>query len=406
MKMAGPLAGIKVVEVSMWAFVPSAGAMLADMGADVIKIEPHAGDPVRGLAMAGITPGTGGFTFMYEIWNRGKRSVTLDIAAEGALDVLHKLLEDADVFLTSLLPPARRKLGIDVEALTARFPNLIYAVGSGQGVHGPDAEKGGYDTISFWSRTGVASAVTPDDMPYPLPMPGGAFGDSMSGSMLAGGIAAAIAQRALTGKVSVVDVSLLNAGMWVMQPGIVACNLVGMDEMPKSGRLGLPNPLVNNYRTSDKRFIALCMLQGQRYWPGLCAALERPDLIDDPRFETDANRAENILECVEVLDEIFATKTLAEWKPILLAQDGQWDVVKKVSELAQDADAIANRFIQDVDYGDGRSIKMVSTPVQFDRQALDARPAPDLGAHNHEVLTALGYDEDAILGLQISGAIF
>ncbi|MEY2925814.1 MAG: hypothetical protein RL367_291, partial [Pseudomonadota bacterium] len=243
--MPGPLAGIKVVEVSMWAFVPSAGAMLADMGADVIKIEPHTGDPVRGLAMAGIKPGTGGFTFMYEIWNRGKRSVTLDIAAEGALEVLHKMLADADVFLTSLLPPARRKLGIDVEDLRARHPRLIYAVGSGQGVHGPDAEKGGYDTISFWSRTGVASAVTPDDLPYPLPMPGGAFGDSMSGSMLAGGIAAAIAQRAMTGKASVVDVSLLNAGMWVMQPGIVASNLVGIEEMPKSGRLGLPNPLVN-----------------------------------------------------------------------------------------------------------------------------------------------------------------
>jgi crotonobetainyl-CoA:carnitine CoA-transferase CaiB-like acyl-CoA transferase len=404
--MPGPLAGIKVVEVSMWAFVPSAGAMLADMGADVIKIEPHAGDPVRGLAMGGIAPGTGGFTFMYEIWNRGKRSVTLDIAADGALEVLHKLLEDADVFLTSLLSPARRKLGIDVAELTARFPKLIYAVGSGQGVHGPDAEKGGYDTISFWSRSGVASAVTPDDLPYPLPMPGGAFGDSMSGSMLAGGVAAAIAQRALTGKASVVDVSLLNAGMWVMQPGIVASNLVGIDEMPKAGRLGLPNPLVNNYRTADKRFIALCMLQGQRYWPGLCKALERPDLVDDPRFATDAKRAENILECVEVLDAVFATKTLAEWQPILLSQDGQWDVVKKVRELAEDPDAIANRFIQDVDYGDGRSIKMVSSPVQFDRQALNARPAPGLGAHNTEVLTELGYDEDSIIGLQISGAIF
>lgn len=390
----------------MWAFVPSAGAMLADMGADVIKIEPHAGDPVRGLAIAGIKPGTGGFTFMYEIWNRGKRSVTLDIAAEGALDVLHKLLEDADVFLTSLLPPARRKLGIDVADLTARFPKLIYAVGSGQGVHGPDAEKGGYDSISFWSRTGVASAVTPDDMPYPLPMPGGAFGDSMSGSMLAGGIAAAIAQRALTGKVSVVDVSLLNAGMWVMQPGIVASNLVGIEEMPKAGRLGMPNPLVNNYRTSDGRFLALCMLQGQRYWPGLCKAIERPDLIEDPRFDTDAKRAENILECVEVLDEVFATRTLAEWKPKLLAQDGQWDIVQKVGELAHDQDALANRFIQDVEYGDGRSIKMVSTPVQFDRLALDARPAPGLGAHNTEVLTALGYDEEAIIGLQLSGAIF
>lgn len=404
--MPGPLKGIKVIEVSMWAFVPSAGAMLADMGADVIKIEPHAGDPVRGLAMGGIAPGTGGFTFMYEIWNRGKRSITLDIAAEGALGVLHKLLEDADVFLTSLLPAARRKLGIDVADLTSRFPNLIYAVGSGQGVHGPDAEKGGYDTISFWSRSGVASAVTPDDLPYPLPMPGGAFGDSMSGSMLAGGIAAAIAQRAMTGKASVVDVSLLNAGMWVMQPGIVASNLVGIDEMPKAGRLGLPNPLVNNYRTSDHRFIALCMLQGQRYWPGLCRALGREKLIDDPRFASDASRAENILECVQVLDAIFAEKTLAEWQPILLTQDGQWDVVQKVRELAEDKDALANRFIQDVDYGDGRSIKMVSTPVQFDRQSLDARPAPGLGAHNNEVLSEHGYDEEAIIGLQISGAIF
>ncbi len=404
--MPGPLAGIKVIEVSMWAFVPSAGAMLADMGADVIKIEPHAGDPVRGLAMAGIKPGTGGFTFMYEIWNRGKRSVTLDLAADGALEVLHRLLEDADVFLTSLLPAARRKLGIDVADLTSRFPKLIYAAGSGQGVHGPDAEKGGYDSISFWSRSGVASAVTPDDQPYPLGQPGGAFGDSMSGSMLAGGIAAAIAQRAMTGKASVVDVALLNAGMWVMQPGIVAANLIAIDELPKAGRLGLPNPLVNNYRTADGRFLALCMLQGQRYWPGLCKAIGHPELIDDPRFASDASRAANIGQCVSLLDAIFAEKTLAEWQPILLSQDGQWDVVKKAGELAQDKDALANRFIQDVDYGGGRSIKMVSTPVQFDRQALTARPAPELGAHNSEVLTALGYDEEAIIGLQMSGAIF
>lgn len=404
--MPGPLQGIKVVEVSMWAFVPSAGAMLADMGADVIKVEPHSGDPMRGLNLAGIAPGTGGFTFMYEIWNRGKRSVTLDIGAQGAIDVLNRLLEDADVFLTSLLPAARRKLGIDVEDLRSRHPNLIYAVGSGQGAHGPDAEKGGYDTISFWSRSGVASAVTPDDLPYPLPMPGGAFGDSLSGSMLAGGVAAAIAQRALTGKASVVDVALLNAGMWAMQPGIVACNLVGIDEMPKAGRLGLPNPLVNNYRTADGRFIALCMLQGQRYWPGLCKALERLDLIDDPRFDTDANRAKNIHECVTVLDEIFSTKALAEWERILLQQDGQWDIVKKVRELAEDKDVLANRFIQDVDYGDGRSIKMVSTPVQFNRQALLARPAPALGAHNNEVLIQHGYSEDEIIALQVSGAIF
>ncbi|MDR3386346.1 MAG: CoA transferase [Rudaea sp.] len=404
--MSKPLAGIKVVELSMWAFVPSAGAMLSDMGADVIKIEPHAGDPVRGLAMSGIQPGTGGFTFMFEIWNRGKRSVTLDLAADGALDVFHRLLEDADVFLTSLLPRARRKLKIDVGDLQSRHPRLIYAVGSGQGAHGPDAEKGGYDSISFWARSGVASAITPDDRPYPLPMPGGAFGDSMSGAILAGGIAAAIAQRAMTGKVSVVDASLLNTGMWVMQPGIVAANLIGVDELPKPGRSVLPNPLVNSYRTSDGRFVSLSMLQGQRYWPGLCTAIGHADLIDDPRFATDALRAANITECIAVLDEIFATKTLAEWRPLLLGQEGQWDVVQKAGELAHDEAALANRFIQDVDYGDGRSIKMVSSPVQFDRQAFDAKPAPDLGAHNTEVLAGLGYGEEDIINLQISGAIF
>jgi len=404
--MNRPLEGIKVVEVSMWAFVPSAGAMLADMGADVIKVEPHAGDPVRALAMSGIAPGTGGFTFMYEIWNRGKRSVTIDLNAEGALEVMHKLLEDADVFLTSLLPPARRKLGIDVPDLQSRHPNLIYAIGSGQGAKGPDAEKGGYDSISFWSRSGVASAVTPTNSPYPLPMPGGAFGDSMSGTVLAGGIAAAIAQRAMTGKVSVVDASLLNTGMWVMQPGIVASNLIGVDELTKPGRSMMPNPLVNNYRTSDGRYLALSMLQGQRYWPGVCKAIGRPDLIDDPRFATDAARAANTDECIAVLDEVFATKTLAEWKPIMRSQDGQWDVVQKVGELPNDEAALANQFIQDVDYGDGRSIKMVSTPVQFDRQALPARPAPDLGAHNAEVLAELGYSEEELLELQIAGIIY
>jgi len=406
--MSRPLEGIKVIEVSMWAMVPSAGAVLSDMGAQVIKIEPPAGDPIRQLNAGGITPGSAGFSssFMYEIYNRGKRSVTLDLNVEGATELLHKMLDGADVFLTSLLPGARRKLKIDVPDITGRHPNIIYAVGTGQGAHGPDAEKGGYDSISFWARSGVASAVTPDSLPYPLGMPGGAFGDGMTGAIFAGGIAAAIAQRAMTGKASVVDGCLLASGMWAMQPGITGCSLMGWEEMPKATRTMLPNPLVNNYKTSDGRYVAQCMLQGQRYWPGFCKAIGRAELAEDPRFDSDAARVQNLEACIGEIDKTFATKPLAEWKKILLTQEGQWDVIQKVGELPNDPDAVANKFVQDVDYGDGRTLKMVSTPVQFDREVLPARPAPELGAHNDEVLAELGLSDDEIIDLKVAGVIY
>lgn len=404
--MNKPLAGIKVVEVSMWAFVPAAGAVLADMGAEVIKIEPPAGDPMRGLTYCGIAPGTGGFSFLWDIFNRGKRSLTVDLNVEGATEVLHRLLEDADVFLVSLLPSARRKLKIDIEDITSRHPRLIYAIGSGQGASGPEADKGGYDSLSFWARGGVASAVTPDGSPHVLQQPTGAFGDSISGAILAGGIAAALAQRAMTGEVSVVDASLLGTSMWVMQTGIIGATVAGVNELPKLSRDLVPNPLVNSYRTADGRFIALCMLQSQRYWPGFCEAVGRPELIDDPRFDSDEHRTANLKDCVTTLDEIFASRTLEEWQSILAGQPGQWNIVQQAGELAQDPQTQANRFIQDVDYGDGRSLKMVSTPLQFGRRALEAQPAPELGAHNDQVLSELGYSEEQILDMKMAGMVF
>ena len=226
MNVNKPLEGVRVVEVAMWAFVPSCGAILSDMGADVIKLEAVGGDPVRGLTTGGIKPGTGGFQFMWEILNRGKRSVSLDLTADGAMEVLDRLLQDADVFLTSLLPPARRKLKIDIDDLMTRYPRLIYAIGNGQGLHGPDAEKGGYDAISFWARASISASVTPGGYPYPLPMPGPGFGDVQSGTALAGGVAAALFRRERTGKASIVDTSLLGAGMWAMQASITATRLV------------------------------------------------------------------------------------------------------------------------------------------------------------------------------------
>ncbi|MDO7842146.1 CaiB/BaiF CoA transferase family protein [Sphingomonas immobilis] len=405
--MSGPLAGVRVIEVAMWAFVPSAGAILSDMGADVIKLEPPAGDPIRALVTGADVPGSSdGFVLSWENYNRGKRSVTLDLNVDGALDVLDRMLESADVFLTSLLPPARRRLGIDVEQIRTRHPKLIYAVGSGSGAHGPQAEKGGYDAITFWARGGIADAVTPPEQPYPLPMPSGAFGDCTSGAALAGGICAALYKRQATGAASVVDVSLLGTSLWSMQRTITEATIKRQKRLPRHGRTAMPNPLVNTYRTADDRFLALCMLQGQRYWPGFCEAVGRADLATDARYATAEARAANLTECVAEIDAIFATRSLADWRVALATQGGQWDVVQQPGELVDDEQVVANALMQDVDYGDGRSLKMVSAPMQFDRKALPARAAPEKGAGNDEVLAELGYDEDAIIDLKVAGIVY
>jgi crotonobetainyl-CoA:carnitine CoA-transferase CaiB-like acyl-CoA transferase len=403
--MTLPLAGIKVVEVAMWAYVPSCGGMLSDMGAEVIKIEPHTGDPSRGLSTGGLGPGSQGVSVQWHIYNRGKKSVAMDLAAPGAAEVLYKIIDGADVFLTSLLPPARRKMKIDVDDIRSRFPNIIYAVGSGQGAFGPDAEKGGYDYISFWSRGGVSAAVTPPTEEYPLPMPSGAFGDCTSGAMLVAGIAAAIAKRERTGEPSVVDGSLLASSLWSMQSKITNVTAAGIDDLPKPGRRRSFNPLVNVYRTSDGRFLVLTMLQEQRYWPGFCAAMDRPDLVDDPRFATAADRQANIEACVDTIDEIFAALTLDEAMTRLHSQPGQWDVVQQPGQVHQDRQVVANQLMQEIELDGGRKLKVVSAPIQFDRQPLTPRPAPELGADSDAVLAAIGYDEDQIIDLKVAGIV-
>ncbi len=403
--MTRPLEGVKVVEVSMWGYVPSCGAVLSDWGAEVIKVEPPSGDPLRGLTYAGIKPGTNGFTFLWEIFNRGKRGIVIDLTAPGASELIYEMTGQADVFLTSLLPAARRKLKIDVDDIRSRNPRVVYAVGSGQGPRGGESEKGGFDAISFWARSGVSSAVTPDGHPYPLNMPCGAFGDGLSGAILAGGIAAALTGRANTGEGSVVDGALFASGLWGMQPSIVGADLIGVMELPQPKREELPNPLVCTYRTRDGRFVQLCMLQSQRYWPEFCRAIDRPDLVADPRFAIQEDRARNVAECMTALSDVFATRDLQDWKAILATQDGQWDVVQQVGEIANDAQVIANGYLQEVDHGDGRKLKMVSSPIQFDRTTAPALPAPEHGADTDSVLLEMGMDMDAIIQAKLAGIV-
>ncbi len=404
--MSKPLAGIKVVEVAMWAFVPAAGGILSDMGADVVKVEPPTGDPLRGLRTNLGGGSSSAVDLSWEAYNRGKRSITLDLKQAAGRAVLMKLLADADVFLTNLLPQARRDMEIDADTLRARFPKLIYASGSALGPNGEDAEKGGFDAITFWARGGVASTMTDADAEHLTTQPGPAFGDTLSGSMLAGAISAALFKRAMTGESSEVDVSLLGAAMWSLQRLIAQATLDDVQKFSRPDRDRPNNVLVNNYRTGDGRFVALCMLQADKYWTRFCEVAGRADLARDPRFVNAKTRREHVSECVAELKALFASKTLAQWREILAQQDGSWDVVQHVGEMQTDKQVQANNYLQSVECTAGFPIPVVSVPMLFDRKALPAGQSPDLGADSEKILSSLGYDENAIIELKIAGVVF
>jgi crotonobetainyl-CoA:carnitine CoA-transferase CaiB-like acyl-CoA transferase len=398
------LHGVRVVEVAQWWFVPAAGAVLADWGADVVKVEhPVRGDPQRGLVTSGLVPPTGGVNFMVEQPNRGKRSVGIDLGHPRGRDLLDRLLASADVFLTNFLPDARRRLRVEVEDVRRANPRIIYVRGHGQGQRGPDAGRGGYDAASFWCRGAIAHALTPPGAGAPV-MQRAAFGDSAGAMTVAGGVAAALFRRERTGTPSVVDVSLLGTATWLMAPDVVATRLLGID-LPAGDRTQAPNPIVNSYRTADGRWLFLNMLEADRHWPDLCAHLGRPDLVADPRFADARARFEHRAECVRTLEEVFAGATLADWRTRLADTAGVWAPMQTARELAEDPQVRANGYLPEVDRGDGTRFALVASPVAFDEEVPALRPAPDLGQHTEEVLLAHGLSWEDIAALKDAGAI-
>ena len=419
------LRGIKVVDVTMWAFVPSAGGVLAHWGADVVKVEsPTSPDPMR---MMGGSLEPGGSSNLFKHYSRGKRSIALDLASDEGREILYKLVADADVFLTSFLPPTRKKLKIDVDDIRKVNPKIIYARGTGQGPKGPEAERGGYDGVTWWGRGTLSkSAMDVTGATWPVSMIG--HGDGMSGMTLVSGILAALLRRERTGTSTIVDASLLGTAIWFNGLAIVASQNGAGGTPPPAGTVatapadqgssvpevvkatpppGRENSLANMgpYQTKDGRFLILGFLgDSDVEWVDLCQHLERSDLATDPRFSTSASRMANHKELMAILDEVFDGKTLAEWKKALLTARGVWAPVQSPAEVYDDPQTLANGFLRYVDYPGG-GLKVPVPPILFDEEAGDPPPAPDFGAHTDEILSALGISDDEVALLRAAGTV-
>ena len=403
--MSKPLSGVKILEVASHVFVPIAGGVLTEWGAEVIKIEhPVTGDPYRGLVTAGLSGTHNGIDPSFQLTNRGKRSVAIDLKAPEGRRLLYRLAKNCDVFLTNMRPAARRRLQIECEDIRQHNPAIIYVRGSGYGVRGPDAERGGYDAAAYWSRAGFGSVFTPPGADYPA-MPRPAFGDVVGGLTIAGAIAAAMYQRATTGEPSVVDVSLLGVGMWQLQPDIVHSRLNGGVSAAAPDRKHGWNPLTNTYRTRDGRFLILVMLDADRYWADFCQVIGRPELIADPRFVDMAARREHSRACVEILDAAFAERDYAEWRRVLDKAKGVWSPFQTPLELHDDAQVAANGYLADVEMANGDSIALVTSPAQFDEAPAHPTRAPELGEHTEAALLELGLTWEHLASLKDKAVI-
>ena len=390
-------------------FTPDRGNLLlyGDWGADRFELE-HAvmGDAQRGLKVGPTSVAVGKFHPIMEHPNRGKRSIGLALETPEGHAVLLELAKNADVFLTNFLVDARERLKIDVDDIRAANPNIIYVRGTALGVRGPEYDKGGFDGSVFWCRTGSAMGATPPDLEKLVNQPAGAYGDSMGGMTIAGGISAALFARERTGEPSVVDVSLLATGMWAMSATIALSLQMKSpwgNAMPGAGAPG--NPLVCIYETSDQRYISLVMLQGFHYWADFCEHIDRPDLISDPRFATVEAFSANGAEAVPIIREAIKGKTMAEWTARFQTLRGQWAPVQNSLEIAVDSQATANGYLARTRTREGVEFDLVSTPVQFDEQPTPTERAPEFNEHGDEILAELGLDMDRIIELRVAGAI-
>jgi crotonobetainyl-CoA:carnitine CoA-transferase CaiB-like acyl-CoA transferase len=394
--------GVRVVELGVWVAGPAAGLVLADWGADVVKIEPPGiGDPARTFSkmLGGDLP----FNPPFEMDNRGKRSIGLDLSQEAGRELARELVAGADVFLTNVRPAALGRAGLDAETLLAANPRLVYGLITGYGLGGPDGDKPAYDISAFWARSGVAGALTREGQVPPFQR--GGMGDHGAGMTLAGAISAALFRRERTGKGQLVTTSLLRHGLYTISFDLSIALRFGV-AVGAADRETMGNPTVNVYRDKDGRWFWIVGLEGARHWPPLCRSVGHPEWIEDARFAAPGDRAANAAELIAQLDAIFATKTREEWGAIFDAEhDMWWAPVQSIDEVVNDPQVHAAGGIVDVPDGEATS-PFPATPADFGDTPWSPGPmAPERGQHSDEVLRELGRDDAAIAALRAQGAV-